>query len=147
MLLLFLETGMVEQCHRTIQLMIKKCMTDRSDWNVLLNSMLFSIRCQTHSSMGYSPFHMMYQKDPIMPFQYADQTQNSELNSDSGTDANIDSDVDPVMEMVEHLEAQCKSVFERASSKIVKVQQVYARSYNKKHEGGIKFKVRDKVFQ
>ena len=53
-------------------------MTDRSDWNVLLNSVLFSVRCQTHSLMGYSPFHMMYQKDLIMPFQYADQTQNSE---------------------------------------------------------------------
>ena len=120
-------------------------MTDRSDWNVLLNSVLFSVRCQTHSSMAYSPFHMMYQKDPIMPFQYTGQTQNSELHSDCGTDANINSDVDPVMEMVEHLEAQCKSVFERASSKIVKVQQVYARSYNKKHGGGIKFKVGDKV--
>ena len=122
-------------------------MTDRLDWNVLLNSVLFSVRCQAHSSTGYSPFHMMYQKDPIMPFHYADQTQNSELNSDSGTDANINSDVDPVMEMVEHLEAQRKSVFERASSKIVNVQLVYARSYNKKHEGGIKFKVRDKVLQ
>ena len=122
-------------------------MTDRSDWNVMLNSVLFSVRCQTHSSTGYSPFCMMYQKDPIMPFQYTDQTENSELNSDSGTvhDANINSDVDPVMEMVEHLEAQCKSVFERASSKIVKAQQVYARSYNKKHGGGIKFKVGDKV--
>ena len=134
---------MVERCHRTIELVIKKCMTDRTDWNVMLNLVLFSARCQIHSSMGYSPFCMMYQKDLIMPFQYTAQNENSDLTSDS--DANIQTDVDPVMEMVEHLEAQHKSVFERAISKIVKAQQVYARSYNKKHGGGIKFKVGDKV--
>ena len=110
--MLFIVTGMVKRCHCTIELVIKKCMTDRTDWNVMLNLVLFSVRCQTHSSIGYSPFHMLYQTDPIFPFQYADQTENSELNSDLDTvaDVNINSDVDPVMEMVEHLEAQCKSV-------------------------------------
>ena len=122
-------------------------MMDRTDWNVMLNSVLFSVRYQTHSSTGYSPFHMLYQKDSILPFQCADQTENSDLQSDSDivADANIHTQVDLVMEMVEHLEAKCKAVFERASSNIAKAQQVYAKSYNRKHGGGIKFTVGDKV--
>ena len=101
---------MMERCHRTIEDCIKKVMVNQTDWYTLLNSVLFSIRCPTHSSTRYSPFHMLYNKDPILPFQYGDQSENCpyiENNSDGW-------DVDPVMEMVAHLEAQHTAIFEKA---------------------------------
>ena len=52
---LFIPIGMVERCHRTIDV-IRKVMTDQTDWLPTLNSVLFSIQCQVHSSTGFSPF-------------------------------------------------------------------------------------------
>ena len=73
MLFLKLISGMVERCHRTIEDVIRKVMTEQTDWLPMLNSVLFSIRCQVHSSTGFSPFCMLYDKDPILPFQVLDK--------------------------------------------------------------------------
>ena len=64
---------MVERCHRTIEDIMRKVMTDQTDWLPKLNSVLFSIQCQVHSSTGFSTFQMLYDKDPIIPFQVVDK--------------------------------------------------------------------------
>ena len=53
---LFIPIGMVERCHRTIEDVIRNVMTDQTDWLPMLNSVLFLIQCQVHSSTGFSPF-------------------------------------------------------------------------------------------
>ena len=40
---LIIPIGMVERCHRTIEDVIRKVMTDQTDWLLTLNSVLFSI--------------------------------------------------------------------------------------------------------
>ena len=102
---------MVERCHRTIEDVVRKVMTDQTDWVKMLNSVLFSIRCQTHSSTGFSPMRMLFNKDPILPFQHADKTENC-------PDPDPFSTKDPVVDMVEKLDVQRTAIFDKASSKI-----------------------------
>ena len=61
--------GMVEHCHRTLESVPKKCMEWQEDWYELLNNVLLGMRSQVHSSSGYSPIRMLFNKDPILPFQ------------------------------------------------------------------------------
>ena len=131
---------MVERCHRTIEDVVRKLMTEQTDWLKMLNSVLFSIRCQTHSSTGFSPMRMLFNKDPMLPFQHVDKTENC-------PDPDPFSTKDPVVDMVEKLEAQRTAIFDKTSSKIAKAQQTYARSYNNKHGAGIPFMVGDKCLK
>ena len=64
---------MVKRCHRTLQSVVTKVMQTQEDWPVLINSVLFTMCCHTHSSTGYPPICMLYNKDPIMPFELANK--------------------------------------------------------------------------
>ena len=61
--------GIVERCHQMMESVIKKCMDRQEDWYDMLNSVLLGMRSQVHSSTGYSPIRMLYNKDPLLPFQ------------------------------------------------------------------------------
>ena len=74
---------MVERCHRTLQSVIVKVMEQQGNWYKLLNSVLFGMCCYTHSSTGFSAMRMLYNKDPIMPFEMADKLQHENCNQES----------------------------------------------------------------
>ena len=44
-----------------------------NDWYHVIDSVLFACRIATHCSTGVSPYRMMYNKDPILPFEYKDK--------------------------------------------------------------------------
>ena len=136
---------MVERCHRMIEDVLRKVITEQTDWVKMLNSVLFSIRCQTHSSTGFSPMRLLFHKDPILLYQYADKMEN--CPDPENYMSNSFSTKDPVVDMVEKLEIQRTAIFEKASSKIAQAQQTYSRSYNTKHGAGIPFKVGDKCLK
>ena len=48
-------------------------MENDNDWYNVLDSVLFTCCIATHSSTGVSPYHMVYNKDPILPFEYKDK--------------------------------------------------------------------------
>ena len=127
---------MVECCHRTIEDVIRKVMSDQSDWLPMLNSVLFAIRCQTHASTGFSPFRTLYNKDPILPFQYADTLEHHQHQNE-----NMCPDTDPVTYMISKLESQRTEIFDKAKQKITKAQEVYLRRYNDRNTLGSKFEV------
>ena len=83
--------GMVEHCNRSIEDVIKKTMITQQDWAPMLLSVLFAIRTSRHSSTGFTPFRMLYNKDPIMPFQHADKLKHVVSDDDE-----YDSDVTEV---------------------------------------------------
>ena len=61
-------------------------MINQEGWVDLLPSVLFSIRTSRHSSTGFSPFRMLYQKDPIMPFEHVNKLKHNgddEYDSDA----------------------------------------------------------------
>ena len=70
-----------------------------------------------------------------MPFQYADAVENGNENE------NICTESDPVTDMIEKLQCQRTAIFDKASKKIHKAQEVYSRSYNHRHAIGAKFEV------
>ena len=60
----------------------------------MLPSVWFALRTAQHSSTGFSPFHLLYSYDPILPFEYADKSRNgilSDVDSDSGDDDSVSS--------------------------------------------------------
>ena len=68
----------------SIEDIIKKLMINQGDQVNLLPSILFAIRTSRHSSTGFLPFRMLYQKDPIMPFEHADKLKHDdEYDSDA----------------------------------------------------------------
>ena len=48
-------------------------MENDNDWYNVLDSVLFTCHITTHSSTGVSPYRMVYNKDPILPFEYKDK--------------------------------------------------------------------------
>ena len=119
---------MVERCHRTLELVIKKVIQKREDWYPFLNSVLFSMHSQTHSSMGYSPIRMLYNKDPILPFEMADKLENgghtdeSESCNEEEQDATDHSE--RIIGMVEVLEQKQKEIFSNADKKFYKLKNI-----------------------
>ena len=45
-------------------------MENDNDWYNVLDSVLFACCIATHSSTGVSPYCMVFNKDPILPFKY-----------------------------------------------------------------------------
>ena len=114
----------------------------------MLPSVLFALRVSRHSSTGLSLYGVLYQSDPILPFQYMDRFNNGGL--DSANDClnipnNGDSD-DPVCDLVDKPEKIRKNTFVQASDNIKKAQKHQAKNYNARHKG-TPFKVGEKVLK
>ena len=58
-------------------------MENDNDWYNVLDSVLFTCHIAIHSSIGVSPYHMVYNKDPLLPFEYKDKL---DLHSDEYLD-------------------------------------------------------------
>ena len=156
---------MVEWCHRTLQSVITKVIQTQEDWPLLLNSVLFSMCCHTHSSTGYSPICLLFSKDAILPFELANKKQTSndsendtEFNDrdvDDGNEEQIDrhsevkilKEVDEVVQMVETIEKEWKEIFASASTRIIKTQKHQAKGYNRRHGIGTSFDIGMKVLK
>ena len=137
-------TGLVERSNRTMEDCIKKIMVSQEDWEPMLPSVLFALRVSKHSFTGMAPYRVLYQRDPILPFQYMDRVNNGGL--DSANDClNNDSD-DPVCYLVEKLKKIRNNCFVQASDNILKAQKHQAKNYNARHKG-TPFKVGEKVLK
>ena len=100
-------------------------MVSQQDWELMLPSVLFALRISKHSSTGLSLYRVLYQRDPILPFQYMDRVNSGGL--DSANDClnllqNSDSD-DPVCDLVDKLEQIHENSFIQASEIIPKNQK------------------------
>ncbi|CAG2207429.1 unnamed protein product [Mytilus edulis] len=58
----------VERFHRTLHdVMAKKLQSDASTWDVCLNQTIAAIRFQKNESTKFSPFFLLYNRDPVLP--------------------------------------------------------------------------------
>ena len=76
---------MIEWCNCSIEDVIRKAMSSQLDWCLMLPSVLFTVRTVQHSGTGFSPFCLLYNYDPILPFEYAEKSRNgilSDVDSD-----------------------------------------------------------------
>ena len=149
---------MVEQCNHSIEDVIRKVMSSQSDWCPMLPSVLFALRTVQHSSTGFSPFCLLYNYDPILPFEYADKSRNgilSDVDSDSGGDDSVSPDCegsgttesDPLLSKIQYLEDQHKGIFDKASQSIKKAQKHQAKGYNNRQNKGKPFEIGKKCLK
>ena len=122
-------TGLVERSNRTVEDCIKKIIVSQEDWGPMLSSVLFALRVSRHSLTGLFPYRVLYQRDPILPFQYIDRVNNGDL--DSANDClnipnNGDND-DPLCDLVDKLEKIQKNTFVQASNNIKKLRNIKQR--------------------
>ena len=75
----------------------------QEDWEPMLPSMLFALHISKHSSSGMSPYRVLYQRHPVLPFQFVDRLRNGGLDSVSNC-LNLPKSDDPVCDLVEKLE-------------------------------------------
>ena len=119
----------------------------------MLDSVLFAIHISKHSSIGTSPYRMLYNKDPILPFEYADQNDNLIHEHENGTTtgmnesdtSTIDSQASPITILIDKMETQRAQLFDKAKIKIQKSQQHQAKWYNLRNGAGEPFEIGTKV--
>ena len=67
---------MVERMNRSTENIMKKLLENQADWEDMLPLVLFLVRASRHSSTGISPFRLMFQHDPIHPFEFMDRLKH-----------------------------------------------------------------------
>ena len=124
-------------------------MEQQDEWDEVLDSVLFSIRISRHASTGISPYRMLYNKDPVLPFQYKDRLDQCAKAEPSHCLNLNKSESSSVNEMVEELETNRNEIFEKAAANIKKAQKVQARNYNKRNSapGAEPLKLYDKCLK
>ena len=145
---------MVEHCNQTIEDLIRKCMLNQHNWCPMLPSVLFAIRTSRHSSTGFTPFCMLYNKDPIMPFEHANKLKHAGNDDEYDSDAaeiykpgvtsgscgthflNNDTNNNNLVSTIQNLEDQCRQIFDKAHKSIKKAQIHQAKGYNNRQSQG-----------
>jgi hypothetical protein len=60
--------GQVERFNKTlINLLAPFVNKEKDDWDIYIPYVMFAYRNSIHSSTGYSPYHMMFARDPFLP--------------------------------------------------------------------------------
>ena len=118
-----------------------------------MDSVLFSICISKHSSTGVSPYRMVYNKDAILPFEYADRSNNlthdHELNKscDDIQSSEFSDDLDPISKLLQKLEKQRKNSFQGVAKNILWAQKHQAKWYNIRNGAGEPFEIGTKVLK
>ena len=82
----------------------------QEDWEPMLPSVLFALQISKYNSSRMSPYRVLYQRDPVLPFQFMDRLKNGGLDHASDC-LNLPESNDPVCYLVQKLEQICRNVF------------------------------------
>ena len=151
-----MTNGLVERQNHTTEDCIRKVMENDNDWYNVLDSVLFASHIATHSSTGVSPYHMVFNKDLILPFKYKDKLDfhsddylddESALTSPNGcTQADITNINLEFSQTLEEMEKQKQEIFSCTKTKIKKAQKHQAKCYNAQN-AGVPFEIGTKVLK
>ena len=84
------SNGLVERQNRTIKYALVKVLDEKPiEWLYIIEGILFAHRVRRHSSTQYSPFYLLYNREPILPmdvkFNLADGKNDDTEPSDRET--------------------------------------------------------------
>ena len=98
---------------------------ENTDWAKKLQSILFAYRIHKQASTCFSPFYMMYGREPLLPWQ---------MENDLGPlDMSQEVPQVSIEEAIEKMENLRQQVLEVAAGNIKKAQAHQAKTYNAKH--------------
>ena len=64
------SNGLDERTNQTLSCALIKVINDKQDdWDEHLDSVLFAYRTSVHASTKYTPFYLMYGRDPVLPIE------------------------------------------------------------------------------
>jgi hypothetical protein len=62
------SNGICERFNGTLNTMLKKyCFSQRNTWDMFIDQCIFTCRIKLHASTGYSPFFLVYGRNPSIP--------------------------------------------------------------------------------
>jgi hypothetical protein len=102
---------------------------DQDNWEDNLDSVLFCYRSSKNDSTKYSPFYLMYGREPKLPIE-----MKMEGNAPRGNQAQNDGEEVSMDEKVQQLLKLKKSVHDVVVQNIEKAQDRQKRNYDKKHD-------------
>ena len=142
--------GLVERQNRTTEEVIQKVMKDKSDWLHILQDVLFACRIAKHASTGFSPYRLMFNQDPILPYEYNDNLLDCPSVPESVPPAqnSINSSPQQMNFEEQHMASttQKSSIIESALTNIHKAQKHQTKNYNARNSSKT-FKIGDKVLK
>jgi len=137
--------GLVERQNRIIKnCLLKVLQNNVYKWPSILQGVLFAHRTAQHFSTGYSPFKMLYQREPILPIDVDGSSKHEEEKCEFGMIENAfnQEDFDKTLEKMINM----RNVMENhAKQNIEEAQKRQRQSYTKRHNTGYIFKENDKV--
>ena len=120
--------GLVERQNRTIKNALVKVLSDHQEWPSILEGVLFAHRVTKHNSTKYSPFFMLYNRDPVLPIDL--KYKESALGGDE------EFDMDMFQEVLKAAKTLRNSIHEKASVNIKNAQARQKRDYDRRHSSG-----------
>ena len=116
--------GLTERFNQMSFSLIAKINEDQSNWDMLLDPILFSYRVTRQSSTKYSPYFMMFGRHPRLPID-----AEFDLNEESYSEPS-ERDIEQAMENLVKIH---KDITSKATVNISEAQKVQKDYYDRKH--------------
>ena len=134
--------GLCGRQNRTIKDSLVKVLNGKpTEWSYIIEGVLFAHRVSKHSSTKYSPFYLMYNREPILPIDiqyHPNLTDNGDDNDPFNTET-----FETIISTTLSLR---KGAHENAGANILKAQEKQQRDYNRRHVLPASIKAKDKVW-
>ena len=115
--------GQVERFNRTLLDMLGTLDPDqKANWKKYVPSLVHAYNCTRHESTGYSPFHLMFGRNPRLPVDLVFR-RKEENNEESYPD------------YIKGLKGQLEYAYSLAAANVAKSQEYQQASYNQKVRG------------
>ena len=120
--------GLVERQNRTIKNSLIKVLGDKpAEWPFIVEGVLFAHRVSKHSSTKYSPFKLLYNREPVLPVDIKYQLSEMDLDENEPFDRNVFDSV------LSSSAAIIKKIHKQAEENIKKAQEKQKKDYLKRH--------------
>lgn len=143
--------GLTERQNQTTQNMLLKYLDNQEQWADLLPSVLFAYRTSKHSSTGFSPFFLLFGRQPRLPVDLMVENQPKDtsieekitvmerIRSVACGEIPANSDIDSMGSTIEDEQKEVEAMQEQrlntskiAMENIAKAQERQKRNYNKR---------------
>ena len=126
---MFQANGLVERQNRTIKEKLLKLLQDGNHdrWPDALDGVLFAHRTACHRSTGYSPYRILYGREPLLPIDV--QYSKQEIGENEQFDVVY---VQHVVDVMCNIRAK---VVGEVEDNIKEAQKKQSKAYNRRHKG------------
>lgn len=141
--------GLVERQNRTIKNSLVKCLEGNpKKWPYVIEGVLFAHRVSKHASTGYSPFFLLYNREPKLPIDIdlnSGQNRPSGVCRDSNDDSDIPFDMATFQSALKFMLSIRSDIHDKASSNIQRAQKRQKLNYERRHASKVALKEGDDV--